>query len=104
MRNLKVRRNESQWRELFTEHESSGLSAAQFCRLRGIDPKYFSLRKQQLKAVSSKFIEMKPESTQLASDAPSSLSASSCRLRVIDVDVTGMDAVSLARLIDGLVK
>lgn len=44
------RRTPEQWRALFIEHEQSGLSAAAFCRERGLEPKYFSLRRKQLGA------------------------------------------------------
>lgn len=44
------RRTTEQWQALFAEHEQSGLSAAAFCRERGLDSKYFSLRRRQLGA------------------------------------------------------
>jgi len=43
-----TRRTQAQWRELFREQDTSGLSAAAFCRARGVCPKYFSLRRRQL--------------------------------------------------------
>ena len=43
-----TRRSQAQWRELFREQDGSGLSAAAFCRARGVCPKYFSLRRRQL--------------------------------------------------------
>ena len=43
-----TRRSQAQWRELFREQDGSGLSAAAFCRGRGVCPKYFSLRRRQL--------------------------------------------------------
>lgn len=42
------RRTEAQWRALFAEQASSGMTAAAFCRERGLCPKYFGLRRKQL--------------------------------------------------------
>lgn len=56
------RRSHAQWRALFQEQAASGLNASAFCRARGVSPKYFSLRKQQL-------------SSGGASDATATLSA-----------------------------
>jgi len=55
------RRTKSDWQALFTEHEQSGLTATAFCLERGLNPKYFSLRRKQLQTkmednVSSAFI------------------------------------------------
>ena len=41
-------RSESQWLALFEKHETSGLSAAEFCRNEKLCAKHFSKRKQQL--------------------------------------------------------
>ena len=41
-------RSESQWLELFRKHETSGLSAAAFCRDEDLCTRYFSKRKKQL--------------------------------------------------------
>lgn len=46
------RRTADEWHSLFAEHKQSGLSAASFCRERGLCPKYFSLRQRQLDAHS----------------------------------------------------
>lgn len=43
-----VKRSEDQWRELFEEQARSGLSAAAFCRARGLCGKHFSKRRRQL--------------------------------------------------------
>ena len=43
-----TRRTQEQWHELIEEQQTSGLNATTFCRDRQINPKYFSLRKQQL--------------------------------------------------------
>lgn len=47
------KRSESEWRQLFSDHATSGLSAAAYCREHNLCPKYFSLRRRQLGAVSS---------------------------------------------------
>lgn len=43
-----MRRTQSQWLSLIQEQQRSGLSATAFCNKRGINPKYFSLRKNRL--------------------------------------------------------
>ena len=43
------RRSKQDWQVLVAEQAMSGLSAAAFCRDRGLSAKYFSLRKNQLK-------------------------------------------------------
>lgn len=43
-----ARRSQAQWRELIREQAASGLNASAFCRARGVNPKYFSLRRRQL--------------------------------------------------------
>lgn len=43
-----MRRTQAQWLLLIQEQKRSGLSATAFCKKRGIDPKYFSLRKNQV--------------------------------------------------------
>jgi hypothetical protein len=42
------RRTKAQWQALIEEHAQSGLTAVDFCKQRGINHKYFSLRKQSL--------------------------------------------------------
>lgn len=43
------RRTQSEWLALIEAHGQSGLTATAFCKEHQINPKYFSLRKQQLK-------------------------------------------------------
>ena len=49
------RRTQQEWLSLFQQHEQSGLTAAEFCRERHLNAKYFSKRKWDLnwKAKSS---------------------------------------------------
>jgi len=75
------RRSEEEWRELITQQQSSGISAAQFCREHSINPKYFSTRKQQLSSSASTFVQMTPSADLGASCA-------SAKLRIIDVQVS----------------
>ncbi|MDZ7923211.1 MAG: hypothetical protein U5M23_03960 [Marinagarivorans sp.] len=42
-----ARLTQTQWRELIAEQAQSSLTATAFCAARGINPKYFSLRKNQ---------------------------------------------------------
>ena len=49
-----TRRSQEDWRQLVAEQQSSGLTAANFCRARNINEKYFSLRKKKLKLQPSK--------------------------------------------------
>lgn len=42
------RRSNEQWRELFSQHDTSGVSAVVFCQQHNLCPKYFSLRRKQL--------------------------------------------------------
>lgn len=43
------RRTKAQWLSLIEEFEQSGLTQVQFCTERGLNPKYFSLRRAKLK-------------------------------------------------------
>jgi len=89
-----AKRSKSEWHTLFEEHNASGLSAAAFCRQRGVDAKYFSVRKRQLKASSSaSFIEVKP-----TVDEPSD-PISEVSLRIIDMTIP-LDC--LAKTVNGL--
>ncbi|MCB1603290.1 MAG: hypothetical protein KDI59_01445 [Xanthomonadales bacterium] len=42
-----VIRTDEQWLDLFSQHETSGLNMAEFCRRNDLNPKYFSLRRKQ---------------------------------------------------------
>ena len=55
-----ARLTQTQWRELIAEQAKSHLTATAFCKARGINPKYFSLRKGQLSkaAPSSTFVRV----------------------------------------------
>lgn len=53
------RRTRSQWLSLIHEFEQSGLTQSAFCAKRGLNAKYFSLRRMKLKASTqqSPFVE-----------------------------------------------
>ena len=76
------RRSKAQWVELITQQQSSGLSAAEFCRSESINPKYFSMRKGQLAETSSAFCEVAPSSIAAFNVTPERI-----KLRVIKFDV-----------------
>lgn len=46
------KRTPEQWHKLFTAHQASGLSQAQFCKEHNLCPKHFSLRRRQLNTSS----------------------------------------------------
>jgi hypothetical protein len=48
-----TRRTQEQWHTLFEEYKLSGLTQTQFCDRHNINPKYFSLRRCQLKTKQS---------------------------------------------------
>ncbi|WP_049721475.1 IS66 family insertion sequence element accessory protein TnpA [Gilvimarinus polysaccharolyticus] len=47
---MKKHRSQSDWLTLIEEFEQSGLTQAKFCAERGLNAKYFSLRRTKLKA------------------------------------------------------
>lgn len=49
---MMARLTQTQWRALIDEQAQSGQSAVAFCAARGVDSKYFSLRKNQLAKMS----------------------------------------------------
>ena len=56
-----IKRSKQEWQALFSEHKSSGLTAAAFCRERSLCPKYFALRKRQLANKNDvSFVQVKP--------------------------------------------
>ena len=89
-----VKRSKSDWLSLISEFESSGESAAAFCRSKGLCAKYFSLRRRQLKGtVSNPFIPVVPPPSQ------------GIELRINSVNLSLPVSISpdwLAQLIKGL--
>lgn len=74
------RRTQEGWRDLIAQKHTSGMSAAQFCRERSINPRYFSLRKKQLGGSATSFVQIAP------SPSPS-VTGASVKLRVIETEV-----------------
>lgn len=71
-----VRRTAQQWEQLIQEQAKSGQTATAFCAARGIDSKYFSLRKSKLcpkpskkSRAASKFIAIKAPSVDRITEA-----------------------------------
>ena len=61
-----IRRSRSEWLQIIEEHKHSNLTATEFCKSKGIDPKYFSLKKAKFQhfEAASPFIEaLAPEVT-----------------------------------------
>ena len=77
------RRSKAQWRELITQQQSSGLSAAEFCHRESINPKYFSMRKVLLAETDSAFCEVTPSSIAAVNVTPDKI-----KLRVIEFDIS----------------
>lgn len=88
------RRSKAQWRELISQQQSSGLTAAEFCRRESINPKYFSTRKVQLSEAASSFVEVVPPSKAAIETQPRMV-----QLRVIELE---LPLGSLASVLDQL--
>lgn len=55
-------RTKEQWLALFTEFENSEQRQTDFCAERGINAKYFSARKHQLRHIKqADFVQVKPQ-------------------------------------------
>ena len=76
-------RSKAQWVELITQQQSSGLSAAEFCRRESINPKYFSMRKGLLTETGSAFCEVTPSSISAVKATPDNI-----KFRVIEFDIS----------------
>ena len=67
------RRTPEQWKALFSEHQASGLTQAEFCKQQRLSPKYFSLRRQrfiseQKTQLVSSFIQVQPPESQSSAE------------------------------------
>ncbi|RLA42817.1 MAG: hypothetical protein DRR06_13600 [Gammaproteobacteria bacterium] len=58
-----IRRSKVQWLDIIQEYKTSGLPQTEFCRSKGLDPKYFSKRKAELKhaVVAAPFVAVRRE-------------------------------------------
>jgi hypothetical protein len=91
------RRTKAQWLSLIKEFENSGLSQVRFCAERGLNPKYFSLRRAKLKAAEqhSSFIEALP-----AQSAPSGEVV--IQYGPVSIQVAGGSTQAIAQLVKAL--
>lgn len=76
------RRSKAQWRELILQQQSSGLTAAEFCRRESINQKYFSTRKIELSQAASNFVEVVQPGKTVTNALPNMI-----QLRVIEFEV-----------------
>lgn len=76
-----TRRSKAQWRELVDEQASSGLSASEFCRLKSINPKYFSARKRKFELDTHSFLKVVPPEIKLPAKVKG------VKVRVIEFEV-----------------
>ncbi len=83
-----TRRSKEQWRELIADQQSSGLSAAAYCRQYDINPKYFSTRKTQLQGGKDKFVRVSPKPSYAPHGGVqfSKAMTKQPRIRVIDIE------------------
>lgn len=65
---MKKHHTRTEWLALIEEFEQSGLSQVKFCADRGLNARYFSLRRKKLKAgkQSGAFVQAKPASAEVA--------------------------------------
>ncbi|MGB5708262.1 MAG: hypothetical protein WBM41_15690 [Arenicellales bacterium] len=100
-----TRRTKADWRALIVQQQTSGLSAAEFCRRHEINAKYFSLRKKQLSDTdtNSSFVQIAPKI-----GVPAYSSSSGIKLRVIEVELplqeSRCQSDTLPLLLDRLLK
>ena len=98
-----TRRSKEQWRELFANQQSSGLSAVAYCRQHGINPKYFSTRKSQLRDIGGNFVRVTPSATHVPrpDTAFATALAKQPRIRVIDIELgDALDVRALSLMLD----
>ena len=61
-----IRRTRNEWLQIIEDQNNSHLTATEFCKNKGIDPKYFSLKKAKLKELK----EVKPITPFVKAHAP----------------------------------
>ena len=77
-----ARRSKAQWRALIEKQQSSGLTAAEFCRQQDIDAKYFCLRKRELDKAIGDFVKVTPSGLSSPERTTQNI-----KLRVIEVEL-----------------
>lgn len=85
-----TRRSKAEWLRLIEEHQNSGLSAVEFCRRNGVNPKYFSVRQRQLSKAKPIFVEVE---SRLGVSA-------NVRVRIIEMTASLADIKSLLASLD----
>jgi|TARA_R110000772_G_scaffold159320_2_gene270496 hypothetical protein len=70
------RRTCEEWLALFEEHKTSGLNITAFCKMKSLEPKYFSLRRKQLLStkVESAFVRASAPRKRMCSTSPDTIS------------------------------
>lgn len=76
-----ARRSKTQWKELIDEQALSGFSAAEFCRRKSINPKYFSTRKRQFELGKKSFLKV------VIPEVKSSSKIKDTKVRIIEFEV-----------------
>lgn len=95
------RRSKEKWRQIVADQQSSGLTAAEYCRQHDINSKYFSTRKTQLN--NGNFVRVNPNISQPCESAATFLKAVSKqpRIRIIDVELGDvLDTRALCSMLD----
>lgn len=90
-----ARRTKAQWREMIDEQTASGLSAAEFCRLKSVNPKYFSVRKRQFELGTTSFLKVVPPEIQ------STPKVKAVKIRIIEFEVL---TESVSELLSHLIR
>ena len=94
---MEKRRTKAQWLSLIGEFEQSGLTQTEFCAQRGINAKYFSLRRIKLKA--------RPESsgfTQAVINEPQATGQVTIHYGVVTVKLPACNAQTIVQLVKAL--
>ncbi len=94
---MKKYRTKSDWLALIDEYEQSGLTQTEFCAQRGLNAKYFSLRRMKLKA--------KPESTgftQAVVGRPQVTDQVTLHYGAVTVKLPASNAQTIAQLVKAL--
>lgn len=97
-----AKRTQTEWLALIQDFESSGLQQTVFCRQHGINPKYFSQRKCQLKKVIDPmpFVAARREAPKTAT--PVAKAMINLSYRGAKVTIADGSAQWLAQLLNGL--
>ncbi len=101
------RRSKADWLALISEQESSGLTAAEYCRQQDINEKYFSVRKRQLSRTGNQFVKVTPVVAQVSKQIAGAMESHGVKLRVIEVELplqVSNQSGTISLLLDRLLK